>query len=199
MSGPDRPPLRGTVLALGERRPRIHASVFVAPTAMVAGDVEIAEGASIWPGCVLRADYGSIRIGAGTNIQDGTVIHCTAQLATVLGADVVVGHGARLEGCTVEDGALVGMGAVVLHEARIGAGAVVAAGAVVSPRTVVPPGAMAMGVPATVRETADPDAADQRRQLTLLIAAGYRENAARWMAEAREVDDEVSGGAPAAG
>jgi len=199
VSGPGPTGLRGTILALGERRPRLHPSVFIAPGAIVAGDVEIAEGASVWPGCVLRADYGSIRIGPGTNIQDGSVIHCTAHLATVLGADVVVGHGARLEGCTVEDGALVGMGAVVLHEARIGAGATVAAGAVVSPRTVVPPGAMAMGVPATVREAGDPAAADQRRELTLHIAAQYRDNAARWMAEARDISDEITDQAPAAG
>ena len=190
---PPDPRLRGTVIALGERRPRIHPSVFIAPGAIVAGDVEIGEDCSVWPGCVLRADYGSIRIGPRTNIQDGSVIHCTAELATVLGAGVVVGHGVRLEGCVIEDGALVGMGAIVLHQARIGAGAVVAAGAVVSPRTVVPPGTMALGVPATVRDGGDATAAENRRLLTAHIAEQYAANAARWMAEARLLDPDAAG------
>src|SRR5207302_4264706 len=104
---------------------------------------------------VLRADYGRIVIGRGRNVQDGTVIQATPRLATMIGEDVVIGHGARLEGCVVEYAALIGMGSVVLHEVRIGAGAVVDAGAVVTPRTVVPPGAMARGVPAEIGTVED--------------------------------------------
>lgn len=171
------------ILRIGDRRPRLHASVMVAAGAVVAGDVEVAEDASVWPQCVLRGDYGAIRVGARTNIQDATVIHATAELATILGDDVVVGHGARLEGCLVEDGALIGMGAIVLHGARIGRGAVVGAGAVVPPGTEVPPGAMALGVPARVR-SADPETAEQRYRQHLAVSATYVENARRWGREA---------------
>lgn len=180
-------PLRGAVYALGDRTPRIHPTAFVAPGAIVAGDVEIGEDASIWPGCVLRGDYGSIVVGRGSNVQDGTVIHATERLATLIGEDVVIGHGARLEGCTVEDAALIGMSSVVLHEVVVGSGAVVAAGAVLTPRTVVPPGAMVRGVPARITEvdgaTRDERIANHRR-----ISADYRANAQRWMDELRAAE-----------
>jgi carbonic anhydrase/acetyltransferase-like protein (isoleucine patch superfamily) len=175
---------RGTILRLGERGPRIHPTAFIAPGAVVAGDVTIGEASSVWPGCVLRGDYGAIVIGARTNIQDGSVIHATESLSTVLGDDVVVGHGARLEGCVIEDAALIGMGAIVLHEVRIGRGAAVAAGAVVTPRTQVPPGAMALGVPARVREAEDEQARETRMQMHLLTSVLYAENARRWMESA---------------
>jgi carbonic anhydrase/acetyltransferase-like protein (isoleucine patch superfamily) len=178
--------LRGTVLALGDRVPRIHADVFIAPGAVVAGDVELGEGVSVWPNCVLRGDYGRIVIGRGTNVQDGTVIHATHTLATVIGEDVVIGHGARLEGCTVEDAALIGMNTVVLHQVSVGSGAIVAAGAVVTPRTVVPAGAMARGVPAQVVE-ADEATRDERIAQHRLISAHYRENAQDWMRGMRAV------------
>lgn len=180
-------PLRGAVYALGERTPRIHPSAFIAPGAIVAGDVEIAEGASVWPGCVLRGDYGRIVVGRGSNVQDGSVIHATHTLATVIGEDVVIGHGARLEGCTVEDASLIGMSAVVLHEVSVGSGAIVAAGAVLTPRTLVPPGAMARGVPASIVEV-DEATRDQRIANHRRISANYRANAQRWMEELRAVD-----------
>ena len=180
---------RGTVLRLGDRVPRIHPSVVIAPGALVAGDVTIGEGSSVWPGCVLRGDYGAIVVGARTNIQDGTILHATPDLSTVLGDDVVIGHGARLEGCVVEDGALVGMGAILLHEVRIGRGALVAAGAVVSPRTEVPPGALALGVPARVKEAGSDEVRAQRLTAHLLNAAQYAENARRWMDTAAEAEE----------
>lgn len=176
--------IRGSVYALGDSAPRIHPTAFIAPGAIVAGDVEIGEGASVWPNCVLRGDYGRIVVGRGSNVQDGTVIHATHTLATVVGEDVVIGHGVRLEGCTVEDAALVGMNAVVLHQVVVGSGAIVAAGAVLTPRTLVPPGAMARGVPAKVTEadgaTRDARIAEHRR-----VSANYRRNAQRWMEELR--------------
>jgi carbonic anhydrase/acetyltransferase-like protein (isoleucine patch superfamily) len=179
--------VRGTVLKLGDRVPRIHPTAFVAPGAIVAGDVTLGEQSSVWPGSVLRGDYGAIVVGARTNIQDGTVIHATPSLSTVLGDDVVVGHGARLEGCIVEDAALVGMGAIVLHEVRVGRGAVVAAGAVVSPRTVVPAGAMALGVPARIKEAEDDQTRESRAQRHVATSAHYAENARMWMDSAEPV------------
>ena len=103
---------------------------------------------------ILRGDHGEIRVGDRTSIQDGTVVHCTAELPTTIGSDCVVGHNAHLEGCTVEDGCLVGSGSVLLHRVLVRAGGLVGAGAVVSPGTEVPARAMALGVPARIREDA---------------------------------------------
>ena len=179
---------RGGVFRLGERRPRIHPTAYIAPGAVVAGDVELGAQVSVWPGCVLRGDYGRITVGARTNIQDGTVIHATATLATVLGADVVVGHGARLEGCVVEDAALIGMGAIVLHQARIGGGALVAAGAVVTPRTEVPSGALASGVPARISPADSSDAAEAKASAHRTVSENYAANAKHWMEELRPLE-----------
>lgn len=179
--------LRGAVYRLGDSVPRIHADVYIGPSAVVAGDVEIGPQVSIWPGCVLRGDYGRIVIGRGTNVQDGTVIHATARLATVIGEDVVIGHGARLEGCVIEDAALIGMGSVVLHGARVGAGAVVAAGAVVTPRTEVPAGALARGVPAQI-VPADDATREERVAAHRRTSERYWENALRWMRDLSPAD-----------
>lgn len=175
-------PLRGSVYRLGDRAPRIHADSFIAPGAIVAGDVEIGAQVSIWPGCVLRGDYGCIVVGRGSNVQDGTVIHATGRLVTVIGEDVVIGYGARLEGCIVEDAALIGMGSIVLHECCIGAGVVVAAGAVVAPRTDVSVGVMARGVSAKV-VTVDEATREERIAAHRRTSAHYWENAQRWMRE----------------
>lgn len=142
------------VYALGERTPQIDPSAFVHPDAVVIGDVRIGPEASVWPTAVLRGDHGAIVVGAQTSIQDGTVIHCTSELDTVIGARCVVGHNAHLEGCTVHDDSLVGSGSVLLHRVEVGPHAMVAAGAVVSPGTVVPERARAIGVPARVKEDA---------------------------------------------
>jgi carbonic anhydrase/acetyltransferase-like protein (isoleucine patch superfamily) len=139
------------VYAIEDRVPDIDPTAFIHPDAVVVGAVTIEAEASIWPGAVLRGDYGEISIGARTSIQDGSVVHATAAHPTRIGADCVVGHIAHLEGCTVEDGSLIGSGSVVLHEAVVRSGALVAAGAVVSGRTEVPSGAMALGVPARIR------------------------------------------------
>ena len=180
--------LRGNVYRLGDRVPRIHPNSFIAPGAVVAGDVEIAEEVSIWPGCVLRGDYGRIVVGRASNVQDGTVIHATGRLSTIIGAEVVIGHGARLEGCVIEDAALIGMGSVVLHEVRVGTGAVIAAGAVVTPRTEVPAGALARGVPAQV-VPADDETREHRIMVHRATSIHYWENAQLWMRELARVDD----------
>jgi carbonic anhydrase/acetyltransferase-like protein (isoleucine patch superfamily) len=142
------------VYALDYLVPTIDPRAYVHPDAVVIGSVELGAGASVWPGAVLRGDHGVIRIGERTSVQDGTVVHTTEEWPTIVGADCVVGHGAHLEGCVVEDGCLIGSGSLVLNRARVGAGAVVAAAALVREDAVVPAGALAVGVPATIREGA---------------------------------------------
>jgi carbonic anhydrase/acetyltransferase-like protein (isoleucine patch superfamily) len=139
------------VYALGERTPRIDPTAFVHPDAVIIGDVTIGPESSVWPTAVLRGDHGSVVIGAQTSIQDGTVIHCTRDLPTVIGDRCVVGHNAHLEGCTVEDDCLVGSGSVVLHRAVVRHGSLVGAGALVPNGTEVPTGSMALGVPCAIR------------------------------------------------
>jgi carbonic anhydrase/acetyltransferase-like protein (isoleucine patch superfamily) len=140
------------VYALGDAVPEISAGAYVHPDAVVIGRVTIGVDATVWPGAVLRGDYGSISVGAATSIQDGCVIHATEELSTHIGSRCVVGHLAHLEGCVVEDDCLIGSGSVLLHRVVVGSGALVAAGAVVSPGTQVPSGALALGVPARIRE-----------------------------------------------
>ena len=141
-----------TVYALGDREPDIHPTAYVHPDAVVIGAVTLAAGVSVWPGAVLRGDYGTITVGQDTNIQDGTVVHCTPIHPTVIGAGCVVGHNAHVEGATIGDACLIASGSVVLNGASIGSGAIVGAGAVVPFDAVVPERRMALGVPAKVRE-----------------------------------------------
>ena len=171
------------VYALGDRAPSIDPDAFVHPDATVIGDVTIGAEASIWPQAVLRGDYGMIRIGARTSIQDGAVIHCTAELPTIIGADCVVGHLAHLECCTVEDGALVGTNSVVLHRAIVRAGALVGASALVPNDMEVPARAMALGIPAKLRlDAVDPSVAIAPN------AANYVRNARHFREALRRVD-----------
>ncbi len=141
-----------TIVELGGVRPTIGADVWLAPTAVLVGDVHVGDRASIWFGAVLRGDSSTITIGAGTSVQDNAIIHCAHELPTIVGKDVIVGHAAMLEGCVIEDGAVVGMGAIVLQRARLGAGSVLAAGAVLSERREVGPGLLAAGVPAVEKK-----------------------------------------------
>jgi carbonic anhydrase/acetyltransferase-like protein (isoleucine patch superfamily) len=130
------------------RVPRIASSAFVAPSADVIGDVEIGENASIWFQCVLRGDIELIRVGENSNVQDGSIVHTMLGSPTVIGKWVTVGHRAILHGCTVEDHCLIGMGAVLLNNVRVGAGSIIAAGAVLPEDSVIPPRSLYMGVPA---------------------------------------------------
>ncbi|MBP7149363.1 MAG: gamma carbonic anhydrase family protein [Acidobacteria bacterium] len=128
----------------------ISPSAFIAPGAVLVGQVAIGEFSSVWYGCVLRGDIEPIRIGARSNVQDGTVVHVDEALPTIVGDDVTIGHRAVIHGAVLEDGCLIGMGAVVLSGARVGAGALVAAGALVRERFVVPPRTLVAGVPAKI-------------------------------------------------
>jgi carbonic anhydrase/acetyltransferase-like protein (isoleucine patch superfamily) len=170
------------VYALGDRVPQIDPSAFVHPDAVVIGNVHIGSEATIWPGSVLRGDSGEIFVGARTSVQDGAVVHTTPKHPTRIGAGCVIGHIAHLEGCTVEDGALVGSGSVVLHRAVVRSGALVGAGAVVPNDMEVPARAMALGVPARIRPDAVPEGAHDR------AAAAYVENGKRYRDELRRID-----------
>jgi carbonic anhydrase/acetyltransferase-like protein (isoleucine patch superfamily) len=131
--------------------PTVAADAWVAPGAVLAGAVTLGPRASVWYTAVVRADTETISIGAGTNIQDGTVVHADPGFPARVGTGVTVGHRVVLHGCTVEDDVLVGMGAVVMNGARIGAGSLIAAGAVVLAGTDIPAGSLVAGVPAKVR------------------------------------------------
>jgi carbonic anhydrase/acetyltransferase-like protein (isoleucine patch superfamily) len=170
------------VYALGELTPTVHPDAFVHPDAVVIGQVTLGAEASVWPGAVLRGDYGSITVGPRTSVQDGAVIHATSRLATIIGADCVVGHLAHLEGCVVEDGALVGSGSIVLHEALVRSGALVGAGAVVPGGMEVPGGAMALGVPAKIRPDAVPPDSFASN------VALYVDNGRRYRSDLRRLD-----------
>lgn len=166
---------------LGERTPSIHHDAFVHPDAVVIGDVRIGAESSVWPGAVLRGDYGTIIVGERTSIQDGAIIHAVEEYPTVIGDDCVIGHLAHLEGCVIENRSLIGSGSIVLHEATVHSGATVGAGAVVRNRMDVPASALAVGVPAVVR----PDASSE--ELILLSAALYVANGQRYKKELRPI------------
>ena len=141
------------IYALGEYEPDIDVAAFVHPDAVVIGQVRVGPEASVWPGAVLRGDHGRIEIGARTSVQDGTVVHCTADWPTLIGAECVVGHLAHLEGCVVEDRCLIGSGSITLNRARVRTGAIVAAAALIPEGFEVPPRALAAGVPAAIKRT----------------------------------------------
>ncbi len=139
------------IIALRGRVPELHPESWVAPNASVIGQVRLSARASVWYSATLRAEAEAIEIGAGTNIQDGVVVHVDPEYPVRVGAGVSVGHNAVLHGCTVEDGALIGMGAIVLNGAVVGAGSLVAAGALIPQGVVIPPRSLVAGVPGRVR------------------------------------------------
>lgn len=156
----------------------------MAPTAALIGDVEVGAHASIWFGVVLRGDVAAIVVGAGSNVQDNSVIHCAEGLPTIVGENVTIGHHACLEGCVVEDGAVVGMGAILLQRTRLGAGAMLAAGAVLAEGRQVPPGHLAAGVPAEVKKPLSGSSASW----VVRSALHYRENGRRFRGGLRSPD-----------
>ena len=143
---------RVAVYALGSLVPTIHPDAFVHPDAIVIGDVTIGALSSVWPSAVLRGDGSHIVVGERTSIQDGSVIHTTEEVPTRVGNDCVIGHLVHLEGCTIDDGCLIGVGAVILHRVRVHSGAVVSANCVLLNDMEVPSGALAVGTPAVIKE-----------------------------------------------
>ena len=152
--------------------PCIDPAAWVAPSAVVIGDVRLAAGASLWPTAVARGDVSTIAVGERSNVQDGAVLHGDENLPVRIGADVTIGHRAVVHGATLEDGCLIGIGAIVLNGVTVGAGALVAAGSVVTRD--VPPATLVMGAPA-----------QPKRQLSAEAVAGQREHARRYAELAR--------------
>jgi carbonic anhydrase/acetyltransferase-like protein (isoleucine patch superfamily) len=155
---------------------------FIAPNAAVIGDVTLHENASVWFSCTLRGDADSIEIGAGSNIQDGTVIHADPGFPTVVGEQVTVGHNAMLHGCTVGDGSLVGINAVVLNGAVIGKGCLIGANALVTEGMQIPDGSLVLGSPAKIRSQLSPE-----QQLALM------HNADHYVGNARRFTGQLEG------
>ena len=162
--------------------PRIHPSAFVAGGVLVVGDVEIGRESSVWFGSIVRGDVHFIRIGEGTNIQDGCLLHVTrGRWPLTLGDQITVGHRVTLHGCTVRSRCLIGMGAIVLDGSEIGEGAMVGAGSVVTEGTVIPPRTLALGVPARVKREITPE----EWEASVIRAARYVEYARQCARENR--------------
>jgi carbonic anhydrase/acetyltransferase-like protein (isoleucine patch superfamily) len=156
--------------------PRLHPSAYVADSAEVIGNVELAEGASVWFGAILRGDNDLMSIGKGANVQDGSVLHSDPGFPLTLGADVTIGHMVMLHGCTIGDGTLVGIGAVVLNGAKIGRNCLVGAGALVTEGKEFPDNSMIVGAPAKAIKELTPEQAARMRH----AAEHYVENSARY-------------------
>lgn len=169
------------IYALGELVPRIHPTAFVHPDAVVIGAVTLGAEASVWPAAVLRGDYGSIDVGELTSVQDGTVVHTTAQWPTTIGARCVIGHNAHLEGCRIGDDCLIGSGSIVLNRATVHTGAAVGAAALVPEDALVPDGHIALGVPARPRP-----APELAAWVTEAVGL-YRDMAKRYRAQLRRI------------
>lgn len=161
--------------------PQVHPDAFVHPEAVLIGRVILGAHSSAWPGTVIRADDNTITIGDRTSVQDGAVLHCTEEFATTVGNDCTIGHNAHLEGCTLEDASLAGSGSVILHGATVSTGALVGANALVSGGKLVPPNAMALGVPAKIREDSC------SAELNILNAANYVARVARYRKSMRRI------------
>jgi len=156
--------------------PRIAEDAWAAPDAQLIGNVVLGPGASVWFGAVLRGDNEEIRLGRGSNIQDLCVCHTDIGYPLSIGPDCTIGHRAILHGCTIEEGVLIGMGAIILNGARIGAGSLIGAGALVAENKVIPPGSLVMGAPGRIVRELD----DAARARLLKSAEGYSRNAARF-------------------
>ncbi|MEL7153189.1 MAG: gamma carbonic anhydrase family protein, partial [Pseudomonadota bacterium] len=147
-----------TVYALGADAPQIHADTWVAPDANLIGKVVLEEGASVWFGCTIRADHEIIRIGAGTNVQENTVMHIDAGYPLTIGKNCTIGHKAMLHGCTIGDNSLIGMGATVLNGAKVGKNCLIGAGALITENKEIPDGSLVMGAPGRVVRELDKQA-----------------------------------------
>jgi carbonic anhydrase/acetyltransferase-like protein (isoleucine patch superfamily) len=162
------------------KRPLVPASCYVDPSAQVIGDVELGEAASVWMNAVVRGDVNSIRIGAGSNVQDCAVLHGMRHLyPVIIGERCTIGHNATVHGCRLEDEVLIGIGAVILNDARIGEGSIIAAGAVIPEHTVVPANSLVAGVPGKISRTLG----DEDRKLIRMYAQNYLDYTKIYLAE----------------
>lgn len=155
---------------IGDKTPRVAATAFVTPEATVMGDVTLGERVSVWPGAVIRGDNEPVRIGDGSNVQEGAVLHADPGFPLNIAQNVTVGHQAMLHGCTIGAGSLVGIQAVVMNGAVIGEGSIVGAGALVTEGKQFPPRSLIMGVPGkVVRELTEADAANLARAADVYV------------------------------
>lgn len=172
------------------KEPQVAPSAFIAPTAVLIGDVVVEERASVWFGAVLRGDFNRIVVGEGSSIQDNSVLHTAVDVPTTLGSNVTVGHLCMIEACTIGDGALVGMGSIVLNRARVGERAMLAAGSVVRQDDDIPPEVLAVGVPAQVRKDLTEAAFERMKE----AAHEYQALRLRYMDRAGHLASEVGKG-----
>ncbi|WP_116807446.1 gamma carbonic anhydrase family protein [Steroidobacter cummioxidans] len=167
----------------GDRIPSVHDSAFVAPNASVIGSVVLSENVSVWFGATIRGDNEVITLGKGSNVQEGAVLHTDPGILLTVGENVTIGHQAMLHGCTIGDGSLIGIQAVVLNGAVIGKGCLVGAGAVVTEKKVFPDRSLILGSPARVaRQLTDEDV-----EKLMKAAQGYVERRARFLANLKEI------------
>jgi carbonic anhydrase/acetyltransferase-like protein (isoleucine patch superfamily) len=168
------------VISLGGMSPQISSSAYLADGVVIAGDVSIGSDSSVWFNAVIRGEYGTVRVGNRSNVQDCAVLHSDPGFPCIVHDDVTIGHGAVVHGCTVGSGAIIGMGAILLNGAKVGEDAIVAAGAVVTEGFVINPGTVVAGVPAKVKRQLEPNERQQGRE----AAARYVEKAENYRAEA---------------
>jgi carbonic anhydrase/acetyltransferase-like protein (isoleucine patch superfamily) len=162
------------------KTPVVPPSCYVDQSAQLIGDVELGEQASVWMNAVLRGDVNSIRLGARSNVQDCAVLHGMRYLYPVIvGEMVTIGHNATVHGCVLEDAVLVGIGAVILNNARVGEGSIIAAGAVIPEQMVIPPNSLVAGVPGKIKKTLG----DEDRKMILKYAQNYLDYTAIYLAE----------------
>lgn len=169
------------IYSLGQQQPQIAADAFVAPTAVIIGDVDLQPGSSVWFGAVLRGDIERISVGRGSNIQDGTVMHTDPANPCTLGANVTVGHMAMLHGCRIGDGCLIGIGATLLNGSRVGKNCIVGAHSLLTEGKEFPDGVLIMGTPGKIV-----------RDLTPAELEGLRANAERYVARAARYRKELT-------
>ena len=168
------------IYALGSQEPVIDADAFIHPDAVIIGSVWIGSESSVWPGAVLRGDEGEIRVGARTSIQDNSVLHTMPDIPTIVGNECLIGHIVHLEACTIEDGGMVGNGAMVLHRSTVRTGAIVAANSVVLYDVDVPSGAIAVGSPAVIKlGKAKPEMISQGVEVYVARAKRFRQEMRR--------------------
>jgi len=161
--------------------PTIHPTSFIASGAIVIGDVALGEESSVWYTAVLRGDMAPIRIGARSNLQDGTIVHVDEGVPCTVGDRVGVGHRAIIHGCTIEDDCLIGMGSILLNRVHVGTGSVIAAGAVLPEGMEIPPRSLVMGVPGKIVRSVDADLAERIRETwTHYVELARRHKAGEW-------------------
>jgi carbonic anhydrase/acetyltransferase-like protein (isoleucine patch superfamily) len=173
-----------TLYALDGQMPQIHPDSWIAPDANLIGKVVVEEGASIWFGATIRADHEEIRVGAGSNVQENTVMHIDHGFPLIIGQNCTIGHKVMLHGCVIGDNSLIGMGATVLNGARIGRNCLIGAGALITEGKEIPDGSLVMGAPGKVVRQLDP------AEIGKLEASAlhYQENMRRFRAQMKVVD-----------